>query len=305
MEEMAIIFYNTRLLLLDIHENFALVDPVCVYAVGYLDVVIRGITAYLRERKQKKVAFVTHFSAVLPRGILTEYPIFVVKEDPEHGIRQYHELFKSLVGHGYSHVVALMPHAEYWMSYHHAKHAAHKLEHEVSVIDTQLFGLGLGLLLQELCPRVMKVLSVKELLSLTVHLAKSIEYWIVPLTPVSMKNQLWYQKMNRQFGIHDSGWESQIPLISLSHQSAILSRSKTPTDALLNLQAVVRSGTIVPLKLIIENHGLLQEASTIGRYFQKQFPICEMTLAATSLNLGNEWGFFIGVAVLYPSPKVC
>jgi hypothetical protein len=196
--------------------------------------------------------------------------------------------------------VVLMPHSEYWLSYHHAKHAAHKIENRVHVVDTELFGLSLGLLLQELCPLAMKSRSVKVLLGLVSRLAKSIHYWIVPLTPSSMKNQLWYQKMNRKSVIYDSAWESQIPVVLLSHQATVVSRSLTATQALLGLQAAVQNSTVAPLKLIIEYRDLLPEASAIGRYFQQQFPHCEITVAATSLHLGNEWGSFVGIAVLYP-----
>ena len=300
LDMMAVIFSNAKLNLLSVYGESAFSDPVLIYALGYLDTVSREIVEFRRRKKQKTLAFVTHFSAVLPREILEKYPIFVVKEEDDQGIRQYHELFNTIREQGYKHIVVLMPHADHWLSYHHAKHAAHKLENVVHVVDTELFGLGLGLLLQELCPLAMKSRSVKALMGLVARLVKSINYWVVPLKPGSMKNQLWYQKMNRKSVIYDSAWENQIPVILLSHQAGIVSRSATPTGALLDLQTAVQVKPEAPLKLIIEHRDLLPEASALGRYFQQQFPHCEITIASTSLHLGNEWGPFIGVAVLYP-----
>ena len=300
LEVMASIFSSTKITILETYAPYLMSDAVLIHALGYLDTVSKEIVGYRRQQKQKRLAFVTHFSAVLPREILDKYPIFVVKEDDDQGIRQYHDLFMSILDQGYKHVVVLMPHSEHWLSFHHAKHAAHKLENLVHVVDTQLFGLGLGLLVQELCAPAMKARSVKNLLAGISRLVQNVRYWVVPLTPGSMKNQLWYQKMVRKLVVYDSAGESQIPVIALSSQSGILSRSVTPTKALLSLQEHVQQGGVVPLKMIIEHRDLLPEASAIGRYFQQQFPHCEITIATTSLHLGQEWGPFVGVAVLYP-----
>ncbi len=300
LEVMASIFSSTRVALLEVYSPYLLSDTVLINALAYMDTVSKEIHSYRRRKKQKTLAFVTHFSAVLPKDILEKYPIFVVEESDDHGIRNYHDMFVSIMDEGYKHVVVLMPNAEHWLSYHHAKHAAHKLENVVHVVDTQLFGLGLGLLIQELCAPAMKARSVKVLLGMITRLIYSIRYWVVPLTPGSMKNQLWYQKMTRKLVIYDSAWESQIPVIELSSHSGIVSRSANPTKGLLSLQEQVQLEKAVPLKMIIEHRDLLPEASAIGRYFQQQFPHCEITIAATSLNLGQEWGPFVGVAVLYP-----
>ena len=300
LEVMASIFSSTKVALLEMYSPYLLSDTVLIHALGYMDTISKEVHSYRRRKKQKTLAFVTHFSAVLPKGILEKYPIFVVDGSADPGIRQYHDLFMSIIDEGYKHVVVLMPHAEHWLDYHHAKHAAHKLENVVHVVDTQLFGLGLGLLIQELCARAMKARSVKILLGMITRLVQNIRYWIVPLMPGSMKNQLWYQKMTRKLVIYDSAWESQIPVIALSSHSGIVSRSPTPTKGLLSLQEQVQLEKVGPLKMVIEHRDLLPEASAIGRYFQQQFPHCEITIAATSLNLGQEWGPFVGVSVLYP-----
>ena len=297
---MASLFVNARRSLLDVYGDHVFSDPAMIYALGYMDIVSKAIRHHRRQKKQKTLAFVTHSSAVLPKDILEKYPIFVVEESEDQEIRQYHDLFMSILDNGYKHVVVLMPHAEHWRDYHHAKHAAHKLENVVHVVDTQLFGLGLGLLIQELCAPAMKARSVKLLLGMISRLIYSIRYWVVPLTPGAMKKQLWYQKMTRKWVIYDSAWEAQIPVIALSSHSGIVSRSPNPTKGLVSLQEQVQLEKALPLKMVIEHRDLLPEASAIGRYFQQQFPHCEITIAATSLNLGQEWGPFVGVAVLYP-----
>lgn len=299
LETMSSVFHHARMSLLKTYTPYLFSDAVLIHALGYLDTVSKEITVYRRRKKQRNLAFVVHFSAVLPRETLHKHPIFVVQEEEDQSIRQYHELFASILEQGYKHIVVLMPHADYWLSYHHAKHAAHRMENVVHVVDTQLFGLGLGMLVEELCGPAMKARSLQTFLNVAKRRIGAVSYWMVPLTPNAMKNQLWYQKMSRKSVIYDSARDFQIPVIALFGQANVLGRSDTATKSLLMLQDHVVRGKKPPLKMVIEHRDLLPEASALGRYFQQEFPHCEITIAATSLYLGSEWGPFIGIAALY------
>jgi len=273
-------------------------DPLLLTQVLMLDVIGRRVNRQHRRARFSHIAVVTHPSAAVSSELMNRYPIYQVAHDPDNYLRIFHDLFVSLVQSGFDAILVVLPNGDYWHSVHHARHAMAGVRANIRVVDSHLFGLGLGLLVREVANLLPKVGRVDELESRLSRLASRIHYWMVPFNVNMINAHFWYQKMKR--GVRMSG--ASVPIISFSDAGGIVAAAESPTAAVMKMEQVVtdflHTHTIVPRVIVIEHHDALAVAKGLGVFFQRAYPKVRVVMQAARPFMVTEIGPFVGVVAL-------
>ncbi len=275
-------------------------SPQLIFLVMLLDRIGQNLVTQKRKMRRLVAALVTHPSATIPDPFLQKMPVYVVDYDPENYIRIFHDKFLSLQNSGFTTVFALLPHSDFWHSYHHARHALTRPTASIIVIDTKLYGLALGILVREVAVRMAKLQRRDEIDGIIRKMLPLIHYWIVPSQTKTVNGHFWYQKMKRQSPFKDQmQGANQLPIIGFGETAGIVGTASNMTQGLLKLEAMVvelyHRNNQSPRIIIIEHHNMHPVAVSLENYFQRAFPTTKVSIQLTTRFLGNEIGEFIGV----------
>ncbi|NDC82990.1 hypothetical protein EB093_04920 [bacterium] len=270
-----------------------------VMLVMLLDRIGQNIARQRRKMKRLIAALVSHPSATVPDDILAKSPIYIVEYDPENYIRIFHDKFLELQDSGFNSVFALLPHSDFWHSYHHARHALTRPTANIIVIDTKLYGAALGLLVREVSARMVKLQRRDDIHQLIQKMLPKIHYWIAPAQTKAINSHFWYQKMRRQSLVKEQLPTNPLPIIGFGETAGVVGCASTITQSLVKLEAMVveqfqRTG-VIPSRMIIEHHGMLPAAVSLETYFKKIFPKITTAIQPTTPFLSHEIGEFVGV----------
>jgi len=275
-------------------------SPQLIMLVMLMDRIGRNLATQKRKMRRLVAALVTHPSATISDTFLQKMPIYVVDYDPENYIRIFHDQFLSLQESGFSSVFALLPHSDFWHSYHHARHALTRPTTNIIVIDTKLYGLALGVLVREVAARMSKLQRRDEILGIIRKMLPLIHYWIVPAQIKTVNGHFWYQKMKRQSPLKDQmQGGNTLPIIGFGENAGVIGTASNFTQGILKLEAMIvelyHRSNQSPRVIIIEHHNMLPAATNLENYFKRAFPNSKINIQATTRFLANEIGEFIGV----------
>jgi len=273
-------------------------DPLLLTQVLMLDAIGRRVNRQHRRARFSHIAVVTHPSAAVSSELMSRYPIYQVAHDPDNYLRIFHDLFVSLVQSGFDAIIVVLPNGEYWHSVHHARHAMAGVRANIRVVDSHLFGLGLGLLVREVANLLPKVGRVDELEGRIFRLASRIHYWMVPFNLNMINAHFWYQKMKRGVRMPSAS----VPIISFSDAGGIVAAAPSPTAAVMKMEQVVtdffHTNGVLPRVIVIEHHDALAVAKGLGVFFQRAYPKVRIVMQAARPYMVTEIGSFVGVVAL-------
>lgn len=270
-----------------------------IVLVLYITSIGKRIKSQRRKAQKMITALVTHPSATIPDTFLQKMPVYIVDYDPENYIRIFHDKFLSLQSSGFTTVFALLPHSDFWHSYHHARHALTRPTANIVVIDTKLYGLALGLLVKEVASRMGKLQRRTDIETLIKKMSPLIHYVVLPAHAKAVNGHFWYQKMKRK-----SVWKTQmqttsnLPIIGFGENAGIISTASTITNGILKLEAMVTEQyhrNQAPRVIIIEHNNMLPIATSVEAYFKQTFPTAKISIQPSSDFLASVFGEFIGI----------
>jgi fatty acid-binding protein DegV len=270
-----------------------------VMLVMFLDRIGQNLVRQRRKTRRLIAALVTHPSATLPKELLDKHPVYVIPYDPENYIRIFHDMFASLNNSGFSSVFAILPHSDFWHSYHHARHSQSQPTANVIVIDSKLYGLGLGILVREVANRMSKLRRRDEIEGLIRKIAPNIHYWIVPSQTKTISSHFWFQKMKRQSNWKNILHAKQTPILGFGETAGIVATGSSLTQSLVKLEGMVlelyQRNNSHPRVIVIEHHNMLPVASSLSDYFKQTFKETKVLVQQASPFLSNEIGDYIGL----------
>ncbi len=286
---------HLRASMVDLGWPLATRSPFMLTQVLMLDAIERRIGRQRRRTRFLHIAVVTHPSASISKELMGRYPVYQIPHDPENYIRIFHDLFVSLTQSGFQSIIVVLPNGEYWHSVHHARHAMAGVMGTIRVLDSHLFGLGLGLLVREVAGLLPKINRIDDMESRIARLASKIHYWIVPFNVGAINAHFWYQKMKRQKRLPGHFY----PIIGFSDEGGIVSVADSPTSAVINLEKVVtdffHQFGQPPRVVVVEHYDALGVAKGLGGYFQRVYPKVRVVLQVASPYMSAELGPFVGV----------
>ncbi|NBV42210.1 hypothetical protein EBR96_05520, partial [bacterium] len=277
-------------------------DTNLVYLVVLLGRIDQNLTRRRRKMRQLKTALVTHPSATLTDELLARSPVWVIDNDPENYIRIFHDMFHSLKESGFQSVFALLPHSDFWHSYHHARHALSRPIPNITIIDTKLYGLGLGILVREVNHRLAKLNRRDEVDAVIRKVAAQIHYWIVPVYTKNINGHFWFQKMKRQSNWKDAIHAKHIPIIGFGESTGIVAAGVDLTQSLIKLEGMIvetfQRTASSPRIIVIEHHNQLPAANGLANYFRSMYRSTKIIIQQAAPFMANEIGPYIGIVAI-------
>lgn len=243
-------------------------------------------------------------------AVLTDFPFevssafsthcFVVKQDPLNRIRTFSDQFEKLFSQHYRHILVLFPSVRLWSSsYFATQAAAGALNREIMIIETDTYGLGFRLLLQDLLAVLMERQEFIFLHQRLLHQMARLRYWVVVEDALPLEDVSWYQTLLR---LYSPSVSVISPLLAFHSPMTLLKGCQsvgTACDVLRGyVQDYVNETVSAPTQFLVGYSGLFEEAEQLLLFLRRLFPAANIMLELADEHAIKTLGNHIGVALL-------
>ena len=244
------------------------------------------------------IAIVTTPSATLPDSLLHYPGIRVITSDIDHYLKAFTDTFQQLFDQGFRTIYVILPDSDYWHACHYAKHAAYKMEEHIKVINAKTFGMGLRFIIEELAFVLYQLHNSKNLDLVVSRAISRVRYWVMP-SMGTIRSQFWFSRLSRKSSKIP---ENSHPLMAFHAPIKVISNSPTfpqTADRLTGeVLQCIKSSKNPPTQITIEYNGLFQEADSLKKAIQVQYPKITCNIQGAPETLSNEFGKHLGLCML-------
>ncbi|MFC1771404.1 DegV family protein [Candidatus Margulisiibacteriota bacterium] len=256
---------------------------------------------FKKTRLKSQAAIITHPGLVYSTKLKAYPHITFCKTETIHYIRSFFEQFIERLDAGYNSILVFLPHSGFWPYYVYAKHGAQELGHYVSVFDTQTFGAGMSIIIEEVCAYLKQNNDVHQVSYLIENLYSRLNFFIFPNNLKTWEDKFWFMKLKNKNEKELKNAEIS-PIISLAGKLNLIKVLSNPQKAanflIKHIKYIINQKGIIPKRAIITHHENNSTALKLGKTLRAIYPNCEISIFIANKNIISEFGQHVSLAII-------